>query len=95
MRTTWRTSRTVSVQGVDLVDLERVLRAKLEALGPAPRAELLEILTLADHDRAEMIGRYWQSPKTRDYAELLIDVEADQRLRAVLVGTLRDMEPGR
>jgi hypothetical protein len=34
-------------------DLEKRLQARLDALGPAPRAELLHVLTLPDFERAE------------------------------------------
>ena len=70
--------------------LERRLRKRLDALGPAPRAELLRVLTLPDFDRADAIGSYWGNPKIRTFAELLIDCEEDQTLRAVLVGILRE-----
>ena len=71
-------------------ELERRLRARLDALGPAPRAELLHVLLLPDFDRAHRIGSYWENPKTRTFAELLIGCEEDRVLRAVLVGMLRD-----
>jgi hypothetical protein len=71
-------------------ELERQLRARLDALGPDPRAELLHVLMLPDLDRADAIGSYWGNPKTRTFAELLIDCEEDRTLRAVLVGMLRD-----
>ena len=35
-----------------LVDLEHVLRDRLDALDPAPRAELLHVLMLPDLERA-------------------------------------------
>ena len=37
-------------------ELERRLRERLDALGPAPRAELLHVLMLPDFERADVIG---------------------------------------
>jgi hypothetical protein len=54
-------------------ELERMLRERLDALGPAPRAELLRVLILPDFDRADAIGTYWGNPKTRIFGQLLID----------------------
>jgi len=68
-------------------------------LGPAPRAELLHVLILPDFDCADAIGSYyWGNPKTRTFAELLIDCEEDRAARAVVFGLLAEMErnwPGR
>src|SRR5215211_5383872 len=64
-------------------DLEERLQARLDPLGPAPRAELLHVLMLPDFDRADAIGSYWGNPKTRTFAELLIDCEEDRTLREV------------
>jgi hypothetical protein len=75
-------------------ELERRLRERLDALGPAPRAERLHVLRLPDFDRADRIGTYWGNPKTAPSAELLIDCEEDRTLRAVLVGMLREARPG-
>jgi hypothetical protein len=46
----------LSVVGSD--QLERRLRERLAALGPAPRAELLHVLMLPDVERAERIGEF-------------------------------------
>ena len=73
-------------------ELERRLRERLDALGPAPRAELLHILMLPDFDRADRIGEFWENPKTRTFAELLIDCEKDRTLWTVLG---RDVARGR
>jgi hypothetical protein len=71
-------------------ELERRLRERLQALGPALRAELLHVLMLPDFERASRIGEFWGYPESRAFAELLIDCEEDRTLRAVLVGMLRD-----
>jgi hypothetical protein len=64
-------------------EFERRLRERLDALGPAPRAELLHVLMLPDFDRAERIGEFWSYPQSRTFAELLIDCVEDRTLRAV------------
>ena len=56
-------------------ELERRLRERLDALDPAPRAELLHVLMLPDFDRADRIGEFWSYPETREFGELLIDLE--------------------
>jgi hypothetical protein len=47
---------------------------------------------LPDFDRADAIGSYWGNPKTRTFAELLIDCEEDRTLGVVLVGMLVDSD---
>jgi hypothetical protein len=71
-------------------ELERRLRERLNALSPAPRAELLHVLMLPDFDQADRTGEFWGHPESRAFAELLIDCEEDRTLRAVLVGMLRE-----
>jgi len=44
--------------------LERRLRERLDALGPAPRAALLHVLMLPDFERADRIGEFWSYPQT-------------------------------
>jgi hypothetical protein len=58
-------------------ELERRLRERLDALGPAPRAELLHLLMLPDFERADRIGEFWSYPASRTFTELLIDCEED------------------
>jgi hypothetical protein len=77
---------------VNLDEMEAGLKARLEALPPAARAELLHVLRLPDFERADRIGQFWGNPKTRTFAELLIECEEDEALPAVLVGMLREAE---
>jgi hypothetical protein len=55
--------------------MEAGLRARLKALPPAARAELLHVLRLPDLDRVERFGELWGHPETREFGELLIDCE--------------------
>jgi hypothetical protein len=64
---------------VNLEHVERVLRDRMEALGPAPRAELLHVLMLPDFERADRIGEFWSYPQSRAFAELLIEVKRAPR----------------
>jgi hypothetical protein len=50
---------------VDLEHVERRLRERLDALGPAPRAELLHVLMLPDLERADWIGEFGSYPESR------------------------------
>lgn len=72
--------------------MEERLRGSAPSLPPAAHAELLHVLRLPDFDRVHRIGSFWGNPKTRTFAELLIDCEEDRTLRAVLVGMLAEME---
>jgi len=77
---------------VTFEEIEAGLRARLEALPLAARAELIHVLRLPDFDRADRIGEFWASPDTRTFGELLIECEVDRALRAVLVGMLRESD---
>jgi hypothetical protein len=77
---------------VNFEEMEAGLKARLEALPPAARAELIHVLRLPDFDRADAIGTFWGNPETRTFGELLIDLEEDRAARAVVFGLLREME---
>jgi hypothetical protein len=69
---------------------ERRLQDRLDAVGSALRAELLQVFTLPDFERADRIGEFWGYPESRTFADLLIDCEEDRTLRAVLWRVLRE-----
>jgi non-ribosomal peptide synthetase component F len=72
--------------------LERQLCDRLDAIGPAPRAVLLHVLMLPDHQRAPRIGEFFGDPRTQTFAQLLIDLEESPHARAVVLGELRERE---
>ncbi len=71
---------------------EKRLEERPDALGPAPRAELLQVPMLPDFERAHRIGEFRGYSDRRAFAELLIDCEEDRTLRQVLVGMLREAD---
>jgi hypothetical protein len=73
-------------------EMEAALTERLQAFSPAARAELIHVLRLPDLQRAERIGEFWGHPETRSFGELLIDLEEDWTLKAVIWGLLREME---
>ena len=65
-----------------------------EFWGTGSRTELLHVLRLPDFGRLDAIGTF-HHPETRTFGELLIDLEEDRTLRAVLVGMLKERHRGR
>ena len=74
-----------------LDEVKAGLRARLEVLPPAARAELLHVLMLPDFGRADRIGEFWDRPETRTFGELLIDL-GGQCGAAVIFGLLAEIE---
>jgi hypothetical protein len=85
-------ARRTTVPLVTFEEMEAGLRARLKALPPAARAELLHVLRLPDVDRADRIGEFWGTRRPGRSPELLIDCEEDRTLWAVLVGMLRQTD---
>jgi hypothetical protein len=71
--------------------MEAGLRARLEALPPAARAELLHVIRSPTWTAPIGSAPSWGHPETRTFAELLIDLEEDKAARAVVFGLLREM----
>jgi hypothetical protein len=70
----------------------RRLKARLDAVGPTPRAGLLHVLMLPNFDRADRIDEFWGNRETRNFGELLIDLGEDKAARAVVFGLLAEVE---
>jgi hypothetical protein len=56
---------TTGVLPLTFEEIEAGLRARLEALPPAARAELLHVLRLPDFQRVDRIGEFWGSGNPR------------------------------
>jgi hypothetical protein len=61
-------------------------------LSTADRSRGTRITPHGDCLRIERSGEFWSYQQSRAFAELLIDVEEDRTLRAVLVGMLRESD---
>jgi hypothetical protein len=73
---------------------EARLRARLDALPPAARAELFT--SCASQTSTASSGSAGSgSPVTRQFGELLIDLEEDKAARAVVFGLLAEMDRNR
>ena len=77
----------------DLEDLERSFRDRLDAIGPETRAVLLHVLKLPDLERVRSISEFFADPRTRPFAQLLVDIEESPQARAFVLGELQQREP--
>ncbi len=78
----------------DPEDIDSELRDRLNAIGPEARAVLLHVLKLPDLERRRSIGEFFGDPRTRSFAQLLVDLEESPHARAVVLGELRGSDPG-
>lgn len=74
-------------------DIERTFRDRIDAIGPEARAVLLHVLKLPDLERVRSIGEFYADPRTRPFAQLLVDLEDSPQARAFVLGELREREP--
>ena len=72
----------------DLEDLDRTLRERLDAIGPEARAILLHVLKLPNLERVRSIEEFYGDPRTRTFAQLLVDIEESPHARAFVLGEL-------
>jgi hypothetical protein len=76
---------------VTFEEMEAGLTARLKALPPAARAELLHVLRLPDLDPRPNGSASSGGTRRREFGEPLIDCEEDRTLRAVLVWDRREV----
>jgi hypothetical protein len=77
--------RTLSV-----LDRDRLVRDAVATI-PGPVADrLLEAIMAPPDERAALIGRLYSDPATRNFAELLIDLEEDGQLGLDFAQALKD-----
>ncbi len=70
----------------------KALRARLEALPPAPAPNSSTSFAFPTSSGPSGIGEFWSYPQGRGFAELLIDLEEDKAAQAVVFGLLAEME---
>jgi hypothetical protein len=73
-------------------DNQRALTERLDAIGPEARAILLHVLKQPDLERVRTIGDFHSDPRTRPFAQLLVDIEESPEARDFVLGELRDRE---
>jgi len=77
----------------DLEDMELTFRDRLDAIGPEARAVLLHVLKLPDLERVRSISEFFADPRTRTFAQLLVDIEESPQARVFVLGELQRREP--
>ena len=77
----------------DLEDMERTFRDRLDGIGPEARAVLLHVLKLPDLERVRSISEFFADPRTRAFAQLLVDIEESPQARSFVLGELQQREP--
>ena len=76
----------------DTDDIERTFTDRIDAIGPEARAILLHVLKLPDLERVRAIGDFHSDPRTRSFAQLLVDIEASPEARAFVLRQLQEGE---
>ncbi len=74
---------------MDLAELDRRLVATVPAFPAPTRHELVRIRDLLPAERATEIGRLHSGGAMPQLAELLIDLEEDERVRRLVLSELR------
>ena len=69
-------------------ELERRLRERLDALGPAPRAELLHVLMLPDFKRHNLLADEPRKKAKGDRGDAAAEEQGQQAMRVVVALTL-------
>ncbi len=66
--------------------------ARLAALPPGARRDLLRVLLADPEVRANLIRHFYEREDARNLAEVLMDLESDDVLRVEVIGLLQELE---
>jgi hypothetical protein len=72
-------------------DQDEITR-RLAAIPPRARRDLLRVLTSPSNVRADVIRQFYEREEVREMAEVLIDLEEDEVLRAAAVEVLKRLD---
>ena len=71
--------------------LEQDIATQLARFPDGTRGTLRSVLDQEEGDRARSIGALWADGRTRDLAELLIDIELAPEIRLLVAEMLREL----
>lgn len=72
-------------------DQDEITR-RLAAIPPRARRDLLRVLTSPSNVRADVIRQFYEREEVRDMAEVLMDLEEDEVVRAAAVEELKRLD---
>jgi hypothetical protein len=75
---------------MDVAELDARFVSAVAAIPCPVRDELVQILESSPARRAELIGSLYQRSALRPMVELLIDLEEDERVRALVLAELHN-----
>jgi hypothetical protein len=71
---------------------KRQLVRKLRRVPSGARTDLLRVLTSPSNTRADVIRQFYERPAGQEMAEVLIELEKDELIRAQVIELLRWLE---
>jgi len=77
---------------VTLDESDQARLKRMESLPPGVRTALLRILGLPDFHRADRVTEFWSHFETPESGQLLIDLDEDRPVRAVVLRLRAEMD---